>query len=216
MSLMRFLTAGRSWVSGDQQTGRYRVTKQRLLPQFGSGKNPFDTAWKAKPVPDVEPVVAPLPVVVPEPEKVSPPTSPFASKAAEQPASTNIGNGPAAKTPAPSPTGTGSARRTTGFGLKSLWPASLFSRKPAQPARSLERRTPGPVQGELSLDLVKVMRNDLSDADLEVKPVSRPVAEPKPVAEPVAEAEVKPEPAPREGAESRWGRMTMFFGAGRS
>ena len=48
-----------------------------------------------------------------------------------------------------------------------------------------------PVQGELSLDRVKVVRNDLSDADVEIIPASqtaRPAVKPKPKAEPSAPA----------------------------
>jgi len=43
-----------------------------------------------------------------------------------------------------------------------------------------------PVQGELSLDLIKVVRNDLSDTDLEIVRAQAPKVEA--VAEPVTEA----------------------------
>jgi hypothetical protein len=60
--------------------------------------------------------------------------------------------------------------------------SSLVSAKP-KPARSaLPRFSSLPVQGELSLDNIKVVRNDLSDADLEVvtrksAPAKKPEAE---------------------------------------
>lgn len=53
-----------------------------------------------------------------------------------------------------------------------LNPASLWS-SPAP----VEQKTQSAVQTELSLDTVKVLRNDLSDADMEVVPIkSRPAA----------------------------------------
>lgn len=63
------------------------------------------------------------------------------------------------------------AREARGSGWVSQWGSklsSLVSQKP-KPARSAIPRFNGqPVQGELSLDNIKVVRNDLSDADLEV------------------------------------------------
>jgi hypothetical protein len=52
------------------------------------------------------------------------------------------------------------------------------------------RRTTRPTQGELSLDAVKVVRNDLSDSDLEVV-----AAAPKKAAahRPVPDAETQPQ-----------------------
>jgi hypothetical protein len=64
-----------------------------------------------------------------------------------------------------------SARKAGGSGWVSQWGSklsSLVSQKP-KPARSAIPRFIGvPVQGELSLDNIKVVRNDLSDADVEV------------------------------------------------
>jgi hypothetical protein len=63
------------------------------------------------------------------------------------------------------------ARKVHGSGWVSQWGSklgSLVSQKP-KPARSAIPRLNGvPVQGELSLENIKVVRNDLSDADLEV------------------------------------------------
>lgn len=71
----------------------------------------------------------------------------------------------AAKTPVPT------ARKAPSGGWVSQWGSklsSLVSQKP-RPTRSAIPRFNGvPVQGELSLDNIKVIRNDLSDADLEV------------------------------------------------
>lgn len=55
--------------------------------------------------------------------------------------------------------------------LKKLNPLVWFGdRKPVEPKSSVPRFNKKPVQGELSLENIKVMRNDLSDADVEVVP----------------------------------------------
>lgn len=63
------------------------------------------------------------------------------------------------------------AREARGSGWMSQWGSklsSLVSQKP-KPTRSAIPLFNGvPVQGELSLDNIKVVRNDLSDADIEV------------------------------------------------
>ena len=43
MSLLRLLTTGKSLVGVKDTESRYRVTSERLLPQFGSAKNPFSS-----------------------------------------------------------------------------------------------------------------------------------------------------------------------------
>lgn len=82
------------------------------------------------------------------------------------PASRNAGAAPAAEKRA-----VATARKARGNGWVSQWGSklsSLVSQKP-KPARSAITRFNGvPVQGELSLDNIKVVRNDLSDTDLEV------------------------------------------------
>ena len=57
------------------------------------------------------------------------------------------------------------------------------------------------MQGELSLDRIKVVRNDLSDADLEVVPA-------KPQATAAAIASVPPPVEKVVSAQSAWGRVT--------
>ncbi len=65
-----------------------------------------------------------------------------------------------------------------------------------------------PVQGELRLDRIKVVRNDLSDADLEVVPV-------KPLAAAVRAASVLPGIEGTASPGTAWGRMvTRLFDAG--
>src|SRR5260370_41129343 len=51
MSLMRLLTAGRSWVGLKDPVSRYQMGRPGMLPKFGSGRNPFG-AKKAVVPPD--------------------------------------------------------------------------------------------------------------------------------------------------------------------
>jgi hypothetical protein len=63
------------------------------------------------------------------------------------------------------------AREVRGSGWVGQWGSklsSLVSQKPKSARGAIPRLNGVPVQGELSLDNIKVVRNDLSDADLEV------------------------------------------------
>ena len=65
--------------------------------------------------------------------------------------------------------------------LKKLNPLVWWeNRKPAQPKSAISRFDRAPVQGELSLDNIKVVRNDLSDADVEIVPMKARPAKPPP------------------------------------
>jgi hypothetical protein len=71
--------------------------------------------------------------------------------------------------------------------LKKINPMVWFgNRKPAEakPAIPQFNKPQAPLQGELSLDNIKVMRNDLSEADVEVVPMK--ARAPKMVAMPTA------------------------------
>ena len=79
--------------------------------------------------------------------------------------------------------------------------------RPKGGARALPR-TDAMVQGELSLDRVKVMRNDLSDSDLEIVPARKPAPVPSPA----------PELAAASNSPARsWERVaSRLFGAGKT
>jgi hypothetical protein len=79
------------------------------------------------------------------------------------------------------------AIRLRGWVVK-LNPARLLpKRKPATAMSVVQKSSDGPVQAELSLEKVRVMRNDLSDADLEVVPMK---VQPKPVRRETTKVEV--------------------------
>ena len=154
MSLGKLLKAGKSLVGGQDAT-RYQMHKHVRLPKFGSPRNPF------APEPRTEkPVVSPVKVPLETPAPVAGPTP----------------------VPAPAP-----AQRSAGFAvlgkaandLGTQWskvnPFARLAKRPG-PVRSALPRFGDtlPVQAELSLEKVQVVRNDLSDADLEIVPAAVP------------------------------------------
>jgi hypothetical protein len=169
MSLVRLLSAGKSLI-GFNESGRYRVTRQRLLPQFGSVSNPFRSSAEGG---------------IPTPTAPAPPAAAVA------------------------PTGTAETKSQPRRGL-GAWVGHLLARleRPQiRTAPAIAGSRPA-VQGELSLDTVRVLRNDLSEADLEVVPARRPTLRTKPVRVPKAEAE--------DEAESVWQRGgARLFGMAR-
>jgi hypothetical protein len=150
MSLLRLLTTGKSLVGVSDVESRYRVTRERLLPQFGSARNPFTSRGKAEPAP------------------------------AEAPPSANCGGnggsegggGIEGASAEPAAARAGGALRLKAAALLSRWKGKIGGLLPRPRSKvvkpAITRFTKPPVQGELSLDKINVVRNDLSDADLEV------------------------------------------------
>ena len=138
-----------AWGWGDES--RYRMVQPLRLPKFISPKNPFAS-----------------PVEKPAVESLAPPV-------AEKPASgmvktQKIPAWPAQEKPAP----VGSAReKQAPTWTDKLNPFSYF-----RGSQSPAKKSAGPIQPELSLERVKVLQNDLSDADVEIVPIkSRRMAE---------------------------------------
>lgn len=153
MSLGRLLTAGKSLVGGQEVTSRYRMHEHLRLPKFISPRNPFTTEAGAATA-----VRQPSEVEYKRPVRVA--SAPPASASASP----------------------GRAARRVGWSGAGRWLSqwwgrvNLFSRAASSVPR-IESRSPcftkGSVQGELHLDQVRVVRNDLSDADLEIVPVMK-------------------------------------------
>ncbi len=191
MSLLRLLAAGRSLVGMKDITARYRMRTAGLLPKFGSPKNPFAAPTKAesKGKPGIAPVAIPA---QPKPEPVKMETAPlFEAKPKISPTPAPMlaaPMAPAAPVKAKEP-----LRKTIQAVKPELKPAKpvAAARKPVtfsgwvtkiNPLPLLGRFKPGAnkspkprpgraaVQGELSLEKVKVVRNDLNDADVELMP----------------------------------------------
>jgi len=181
MSLLQLLTTGKSLVGTRDSENRYRMANRRVLPKFGSAKNPFRAV---------------------EPEgKGQAPNSNSETSTFKRPgesgglfsretAQTNAKNETAGSArPEPRPAERqasgreGWARRAMGrcreaaAALRAYWRWRLSSwAKPS--GGGLVKAVPvfgkPPVQAELSLDRIRVVRNDLSDADLEVVRAKRP------------------------------------------
>ena len=168
MSLLRLLTAGKSLVGLSESGGRYQLPGARALPKFGSKKNPFratvipekaETAAEFEtPPPETSPVQG-----TPADDPVRAPTGPGVERDGARNDLTHRGtsNSNSGTHQPGSPAGH-SSRRASGVKAFLLW-------RRAKKARPFSGRTEGPmVQGELSLDRIQVVRNDLSESDLEV------------------------------------------------
>ncbi len=147
MNFGRLLATGKSLVNGDV-SGRYRMEKRLQLPKFISPRNPFKQELVAEPVsPPTEaaaPAVSDLPV------------TPIVAEAVElEPSRAKVSLGV-----------------RVGSGVQRLVLFCLdhnpFSAIGKPKVAGIPRFGKSGVQGELSLDRVKVVRNDLAHADLEV------------------------------------------------
>ncbi len=157
MSLLRLLTTGKSLVGLKQPDHRYHLPGESALPKFGGKKNPFRATVfpdKTETPAEIEAVESPA---LAEPASVRPP------EAAPASVQSAVKAAPVAPDPAPER----AAGRASPLRALLLWGRA----KKANPARALTGRPL--VQGELSLDRVKVVRNDLSETDFEIVPVGR-------------------------------------------
>jgi hypothetical protein len=166
MKLGTLLAAGKSLALGRRGESPYRAKKQFYLPKFGSPNNPFASANQpGGAIPPVDaaaaPVKTPITVVAAKTQKL-PTFSPAPRAANHQVVAINKPALPVQK-----------PRRSLGW-MRKLNP---FGSKIALPIRD-GKNAKTPVQAELSLDAVKVLRNDLSDVDVEVVPLkSRPAGD---------------------------------------
>lgn len=189
MSLVRLLASGKSLVGLQDMESRYRMRRRNLLPKFGSSKNPFLARTEAPSLPlsasganTAPPNAAEMP-----PAEV---TAAALKKKTPLPVVSLPDRG-AEKIFKPGPT-TGLLARLSPWARK----LNPFARR-SNPGQIAKTSAPGStlhsVQGELSLDRVKVVRNDLNDADVEIVP-AKPVVKPKPepVTRPGKTAELAP------------------------
>jgi len=202
---------------------KYRMPGKDLLPKFGK-KNPFATDAAAD-TPAGAPPVAARPVNEHAIWKMSP-AEIRAAKLKETkrlPTAKSVAPAPVPEIPAAAAaasTASGSKRDFSVFGVCRMlvgfcgprvktvfgWLAGRAGkwnplawwrgRRPAvKPV--LAKPDQAPVQGELSLDNVRVVRNDLSEADVEVVP-AKPAVKSKPAAASVSAPEAAPAPVTEE------------------
>ena len=151
MNLGKLLGTGKSIIGGGKPAA-YRTDKRFYLPQFVSPKNPF--ANPAAPATQAE---LPKPPPQDSPVVLVKKTTPSWAKTQKMPVSSVQG---------------ATARATTW--VSKLNPAAIFRAAPSSAGKIVT-----PVQAELSLEKVKVVHNDLTDADVEIVPMkSRPAREP--------------------------------------
>jgi hypothetical protein len=148
MKLAKLLGAGKSFFGG-QAVISYRENKRVYLPKFNAAKNPFAPKSEEAGVAGADPVPAPV--------AVAPVVAP---KAAVETQKTAVPSVPKPVAPKPARAG---------------WADKLNPFRAPQPAAAPQVAT---VQPEFSLDAVKVLHNDLSDADVEVVPVKSRTAAP--------------------------------------
>ena len=150
MNLGKLLGAGKSFVCGNHATA-YRADKRFYLPQFVSPKNPFTNSS------------APPQVEQPKSEVKN-----SADPIRKTMPSTRV------KTQKMPVFAAGGATARAATWVSKLNPISIF-----RGTASSANENMSPVQVELSLEKVKVVHNDLTDADVEIVPMkSRPAREP--------------------------------------
>ena len=207
MGLMQLLTVGRSLGTVPKGPNRFRPAEQGLLPKFGSPKEP-ESRTTEMPVSPLPPLVVPQPAQeeVKAPEKsgvLKMFLSPFQRKKTMNTveAAPRVEAAPALA----------KANLSFPFGRWTLF-VNPFNKTKTPPVEA------GPVQGELLLDLVKPVRNDLRDSDLEVVAAPKPV--PVPLASTFAPTRSNLEASSRvaeevEPAEPVWNRLkNQWFGHG--
>jgi hypothetical protein len=141
MKFAKLLCAGNSFFGGGREVA-YRLNKWSL-PKFNEGKNPFTEKRAGEPA-----------AAKPENQIIAAP------KISDSRAIVAAAIPRAPKAPAPAP--------VPAKPSKESWTAKLNPFRPSAPAAP-----PAAVQPELSLSLdsVKVVHNDLADADVEIVPV---------------------------------------------
>ena len=189
MGLMQLLTVGRSLGKIGDQASRYKMTQQSLLPKFGSVKAPEE---RAPGVGEAGSNQADVKAGLKQ-------SSPKNAAAANDRKNMNAVQTQEVMVPK-----TATAQLAFPLGRWTLF-KNPFSKTPK--SKAVEAR----VQPELSLDMVKPLRNDLSDADLELVPSV------KRAPEKVIPALAQPEPVVVAPESAAWRRVkTQFFGAGKA
>lgn len=149
MSLMQLLAVGKSIIGLSAGRSPYRMREENLLPKFGPAKGA-----KAKPPAPAEAAPS-IPKNVPKAEE--PQTSQSATETKGNEMNAVVAGTETESEP-------GHTRRSA----ETAHPFGRWTRLNPFHARFSKQSDAAPVQGELLLETVKVMRNDLSDADLEV------------------------------------------------
>jgi len=172
MSPVRLLAAGKSVVGIRDEVSPYRVTGQRLVPKFGSDKSPprlpkagSDRGWQRSTVNGAGSGGGV------KSEVRSPMSDVRSAKWVKVGSGSGAGGGP--KAPPSTAAVAAGVPGGSKLGRAGRWLGSrfrgLFGRSECKPARPPTPRLGwSPIQEELRLERVKVVRNDLRDSDLEL------------------------------------------------
>jgi hypothetical protein len=158
MNLGKLLFAGRSLFGGNRQA-EYRLDKHFYLPKFNEGRNRYAPKAAEEKPPAVR--------LLPDEPKARVQASGGMQAATGRPMSPEPAKLDLAKLAKPA---------KPAKAARPGWTARLNPFRAPEPAVAPAVRTTR--QGEFSLDAVKVMHNDLADADVEVVPVSSRAAVP--------------------------------------
>jgi hypothetical protein len=191
MSLGRLLAAGKSLMGGRDDVSPYRVNKGVRLPKFGSTRNPFAPPAKT----EASPTCAKASAKAWGEKAVVARAKADADMAEKKDFRVSV---------------LAWAARWIGKWIRKMNPVTQLAKRPGTFKSAVPRFAKPPVQSELSLDKVQVVRNDLSDADFEVVRVKTPVAiSPGPTAL-TSQDEFEP-------AGGTWNRLrTRFFSVGQT
>jgi hypothetical protein len=216
MRLFRLLAAGKTLVGLEGSGSRYQVTRQRMLPSFGSKKNPFRATVRPEPPAPAAGLSGPatedgrdLKLEVQGAKRAGFVTAVFLGGETRVPECEPVGQG--GKNPKALEVPRGGVQKgvsETGNFRSKL--SGLFPwRRPEKAKLAMPPSAEAMVQAELSLKSVKVVRNDLSDTDLEI-------VQGKSSRAPASGARVAQRVTNRSGAESAWDRVAgRLFGAGK-
>lgn len=171
MSLLRLLTTGKSLVGLKKPQSRYHLPGEKGLPKFGGKKNPFRATImpgkgeKAQDVGRVPREVSPVAAAVAKERNQVQAVAAQGTAGKELPRTVKETHKEA--TQQQGKTLAGPVRGMVGHRAFHLW--GLAKRARPSGARAAKPM----VQGELSLDRIMVVRNDLSESDLEVVRTNR-------------------------------------------
>jgi hypothetical protein len=188
MSLIQFLSVTRTFGAVRDAPSRFKMTQENLLPKFGPKAGASEPVLHAE-----EPAVDRETSAVKVEEKIRAPVGKTGARHRNEPLGkrTQMSEGPAKmkteileQSRIPGEPASGSSPRK-GWTLLTgvlLWPVKGLGKlfgfsSPLQSKASRPARKRGPVQGELGLDMVRPVRNDLNDSDLELIPAPKPLAE---------------------------------------
>jgi hypothetical protein len=147
MSLMRLLSAGKSLVGAEDLEGKYRLPQDRAVPEFGANRGVSSVPGSPNALTLLKNSHTPSPEVGGDESATG---TPVGAPSEPQPGRGQL-----------------KAKNSLWARIKDLVRrvARMLKREPKSAIPVFQKL---PVQGELSLDKVKVLRNNLLDTDLEV------------------------------------------------